>query len=599
MRKRVKCGLLSLALLFLFGILSAVRPISVNAATNLVADISSYQSSDLAFFQKLKQQGVKAVIVKLTQGDWYLNPKAAQQIANAKKAGLLVNAYHYAEFNSSRSSGSPAAEAQFFVKEAKALGVESDRVLALDIEDGKNSSNPSVITKDINTFNDYVHTHGYSYTSTYSMRSWFSSNRIQFANLHDKNLWIAEYGSSAVGFQPCGAWQFTSTWAVSGYGKIDMSYDYDNRFTTSNKANLDNFAMDGQNIQITGWHANNQTIGHNYRFLIVMDAQTNKELKRVPISSVSRPDVHRIYSNIYNSINSGFKTNVKVDSKLAGKKVFVISRYSTDSSGNSNYVDYWFRDRTLSVPSQSINNENKSHLDEFTASESSIQAKGWHINNKTVGLNYRYLVIMNADTNKEIKRVRISSVSRPDVYRVYSNIYNSINGGFNQSISVDNSLSGKRIFVIDRYTSDPSGNSNYVDYWFRSQAITVPVPAPVTPNKANLDNLAVNGLTLQATGWHASNTTVGHNYRYLLIMDAATNSQLKRVPITSVSRPDVYRVYSNIYNSINSGFRTSVNLDSTFIGKNIFVIDRYTSDPAGNANYVDYWFRNQTVKVLG
>ena len=34
----------------------------------LVADISSYQPDEPAFFQALKNQGVKAVIVKITQG---------------------------------------------------------------------------------------------------------------------------------------------------------------------------------------------------------------------------------------------------------------------------------------------------------------------------------------------------------------------------------------------------------------------------------------------------------------------------------------------------------------------------------------------------
>lgn len=34
----------------------------------LVADISNYQPDEPAFFQALKNQGVKAVIVKITQG---------------------------------------------------------------------------------------------------------------------------------------------------------------------------------------------------------------------------------------------------------------------------------------------------------------------------------------------------------------------------------------------------------------------------------------------------------------------------------------------------------------------------------------------------
>ncbi|MFV0979616.1 GH25 family lysozyme [Latilactobacillus sakei] len=195
---------------------------AVQASTNLFADVASYQPDNLAFFQSLKQKGVKAVNVKLTQGDWYTNPKA-------KKAGLLVNAYHYAEFNSSVDVTSPIREAAYFVAAAKRLGIESNRVMVLDIEDEQNSKDSNVITKDINTFEDYVSANGYAKTSTYVMRYWLTIQRVLDAQLHDKNLWVAEYGTSQCGY-PCEAWQFTSTWDNNG-NKIDMSYDYNGRFT--------------------------------------------------------------------------------------------------------------------------------------------------------------------------------------------------------------------------------------------------------------------------------------------------------------------------------------------------------------------------------
>ncbi|WP_424349001.1 GH25 family lysozyme [Latilactobacillus sp. 5-91] len=202
---------------------------AVQASTNLFADVASYQPDNLAFFQSLKQKGVKAVNVKLTQGDWYTNPKAKDQINNAKKAGLLVNAYHYAEFNSSVDVTSPIREAAYFVAAAKRLGIESNRVMVLDIEDEQNSKDSNVITKDINTFEDYVSANGYAKTSTYVMRYWLTIQRVLDAQLHDKNLWVAEYGTSQCGY-PCEAWQFTSTWDNNG-NKIDMSYDYNGRFT--------------------------------------------------------------------------------------------------------------------------------------------------------------------------------------------------------------------------------------------------------------------------------------------------------------------------------------------------------------------------------
>lgn len=62
----------------------------------LVADISSYQPNEPAFFQALKNQGVRAVIVKITQGsadgDAYINPKAKAQITNARWRDCLCMA---------------------------------------------------------------------------------------------------------------------------------------------------------------------------------------------------------------------------------------------------------------------------------------------------------------------------------------------------------------------------------------------------------------------------------------------------------------------------------------------------------------------------
>lgn len=90
----------------------------------LVADISSYQPNEPAFFQALKNQGVRAVIVKITQGsadgDAYINPKAKAQITNARVAGLLVHGYHYARFNGRQGA---INEAKWFYQNATALGL--------------------------------------------------------------------------------------------------------------------------------------------------------------------------------------------------------------------------------------------------------------------------------------------------------------------------------------------------------------------------------------------------------------------------------------------------------------------------------------------
>jgi GH25 family lysozyme M1 (1,4-beta-N-acetylmuramidase)/uncharacterized protein YraI len=195
----------------------------------LVMDVSSYQPDDGSFFKSAKAAGVQAVIVKLTEGSnpgtAYINPKARNQINNARAAGLLVHGYHYAKFNGNNDA---RAEADWFVKVAKTLGVSNDSIMALDIED---ASNAYLATSDANAFIQRVKDLGYGKTDVYSMASWFWSGRLVPSQLIAKNLWVANYGVSAPGVDNVGLWQFTSTYNIGG-NKVDMSYDFNGFYTS-------------------------------------------------------------------------------------------------------------------------------------------------------------------------------------------------------------------------------------------------------------------------------------------------------------------------------------------------------------------------------
>lgn len=199
----------------------------------LVADIASYQPSDLGFFQALKNAGVKAVVVKLTEGSnpgsAYVNPKARAQIANARQVGLLVHAYHYAKFYGAQDARN---EADWFVQNAKALGIGADSVMTLDIED---TSNARYATDDANAFLQRVKDLGYPNIDIYSMASWFWQGRLDPSRLIAKNKWVANYGVSQPGVDAVGLWQYTSSFPIYGV-KIDMSYDFNGFYSRPHSA---------------------------------------------------------------------------------------------------------------------------------------------------------------------------------------------------------------------------------------------------------------------------------------------------------------------------------------------------------------------------
>lgn len=197
---------------------------------NLVMDISSYQPDTVSFFQAAKNAGVKAVIVKLTQGsadgDAYVNPKAQAQINNARSVGLLVHGYHYARFNGNQDARN---EAKWFTDHAKKFGLGPESVLALDIED---KANAKYATSDANAFLQAVKDAGYPKVDIYSMASWFWSGRLNAAQLIAKNKWVANYGVSQPGVDNVGTWQWTDNYKIAGTG-VDMSYDFSGFYTNA------------------------------------------------------------------------------------------------------------------------------------------------------------------------------------------------------------------------------------------------------------------------------------------------------------------------------------------------------------------------------
>lgn len=216
---------------------------------NLVMDVSSYQPDTISFFQAAKNAGVKAVIVKLTQGsadgDAYVNPKAQAQINNARSVGLLVHGYHYARFNGNQDARN---EAKWFTDHAKKFGLGPESVLALDIED---KANAKYATSDANAFLQAVKDAGYPKVDIYSMASWFWQGRLNAAQLIAKNKWVANYDVSQPGVDNVGTWQWTDNYKIAGTG-VDMSYDFSGFYTNAD-------ANASKNVTPTPKPANKET----------------------------------------------------------------------------------------------------------------------------------------------------------------------------------------------------------------------------------------------------------------------------------------------------------------------------------------------------
>lgn len=186
----------------------------------IIIDISSWQASGYSYLKNFKTHGADGLMVKITDGNNYVNPNASAQISNGLKIFDTVSVYHYFK-------GRGLAEAKYFLSKVRAFGLDKSTVLGIDVED---PSLPKFNTTQVNVFLRYVKAAGYKNVITYGSASWFQEGRINRSQLVDKHIWVAAYGVSQPGVANANAWQFTDNFKGL---KVDASYDFDGSLSGS------------------------------------------------------------------------------------------------------------------------------------------------------------------------------------------------------------------------------------------------------------------------------------------------------------------------------------------------------------------------------
>ena len=147
-------------------------------------DVASYQKNIVP----AKLTTTDFVIVKFTQGTWYVNPYRQSQYVDSKSCGKLLGGYHYAE------GGSPTAEARFFVKE---LGTKvGECILGIDWEGRDNPTFGS--GRDVQWVYDFCE-EVYKLTGVrcFVYMSKSVCRKYNWAKVAEKYpLWCAQYGSN-------------------------------------------------------------------------------------------------------------------------------------------------------------------------------------------------------------------------------------------------------------------------------------------------------------------------------------------------------------------------------------------------------------------
>ncbi|MBC2826283.1 GH25 family lysozyme [Enterococcus faecalis] len=216
-----------------YSLLRSKRSLSETLPRVDFIDISSHNGEiSVEQFQKMKNMGIKGVVVKLTEGTTYKNPLAPSQINNAKKAGLTVSTYHFSWFENQQEA---IDQANYYADYAEELGLSQNSVMVNDAETAPMINADA--TKVSVFFRDQLVKRGFKNVVHYSSASWFNNNWMEYDVLGKENSWVAEWPANPSAnnllHTDTAAWQWSSKGSFDFVPGINFDYnvDYLGRFT--------------------------------------------------------------------------------------------------------------------------------------------------------------------------------------------------------------------------------------------------------------------------------------------------------------------------------------------------------------------------------
>jgi GH25 family lysozyme M1 (1,4-beta-N-acetylmuramidase) len=205
---------------------------SAEAARMDMVDTSNHNGAmTVQNWTGFRNDGVKAMVTKISEGTYFQDATAKVDIATAQQAGLYVNGYHFARY---QTPAQAVAEAKFAAQTAESDGLPVGAVLVADVEAQEQTYvNSATNAMNNSLFEQTVETYGFR-SDVYSMSSWADYRMPSY-----QIGWIASYPYSPLDkhwFQDKHAWQFSSKGQFSyAYGNFDLSELHDNYYTADQK----------------------------------------------------------------------------------------------------------------------------------------------------------------------------------------------------------------------------------------------------------------------------------------------------------------------------------------------------------------------------
>ncbi|WP_053003053.1 glycoside hydrolase family 73 protein [Limosilactobacillus panis] len=140
-----------------------------------------------------------------------------------------------------------------------------------------------------------------------------------------------------------------------------------------------------------------------------------------------------------------------------------------------------------------------------------------------------------------------------------------------------------RLIQADGYATDPYYASS-LNAVIERYGLTAWDREVAEINTGHIDNLSVIGNQINIQGWHASDSYNSKMHHFIILLDGSTGKELYRTEVSGYYRQDVQNAYPNADISGWGGFNINIPYSSTFAGKNIQVVSRYTYNTNGEPN---------------
>lgn len=228
---RLLLRLLATAVLALGMLVSgtAIAPVQAQAASAPFGpDVSRWQhpNGKAISWSKVKNAGNSFAIIKATEGSSYTNGWYAKDVAGARKAGLVVGAYHYARPTSSMSSA--VSQARHFVSVIGDVRQAGTMPPILDIESTGGLGAGQLVTW-AQVFTETVRQLTGRAPVVYTYVNFWSSRMAGTTAFTRFPLWLAYYNAQVYppligGWQDHTMWQYTDRAKISGIaGGVDRN----------------------------------------------------------------------------------------------------------------------------------------------------------------------------------------------------------------------------------------------------------------------------------------------------------------------------------------------------------------------------------------